>query len=148
MTEPTTHETERLMRLWMADCAARVLPIFEGKNESLAPRKAIIAARQYARGEIDSHAMEAASSAAYHDCYNGDSWSCDFAAHAATMVSAEHMTQAVQDVSMTIADVMASHIVPEREGDEWSEIYNAERQWQFDRLIMWLSGDEPEVLPL
>jgi hypothetical protein len=47
--------------LFAADCAERILPIFESAypNNDL-PRKAIEAARAYAQGEIDEAAVEAA----------------------------------------------------------------------------------------
>lgn len=57
-------DVERRLRLWMADCAARVLHIYERAETSEAPRNAIIAARQFARGEIDGAAGAAAGDAA------------------------------------------------------------------------------------
>lgn len=87
-------DVERRLRLWMADCAARVLHIYEKTESSPAPRNAIVAARQFARGEIDAAAWAAA-------------WA---AARAAA----------------------------------WA----AEEAWQFDRLIAWLSDDEPQDWPL
>ena len=57
-------DIDRRLRLWMADCAARVLHIYEKTETSGAPRDAIIAARQYARGEIDEAASDAARAAA------------------------------------------------------------------------------------
>lgn len=61
----TNADVERRLRLWMADCAARVLHIYEKTEASDAPRKAIIAARQFARGEIDAAARLAARAAAW-----------------------------------------------------------------------------------
>lgn len=58
-------DVERRLRLWMADCAARVLHIYEKPGTSEAPRNAIIAARQFARGEIDNAARAAAWVAAW-----------------------------------------------------------------------------------
>jgi hypothetical protein len=61
-----TRWNDRTARLFAADCAERTLPIFEraypGDDR---PRKAIAAARAYARGEIDSAAWSAAASAAF-----------------------------------------------------------------------------------
>ena len=53
--------TERTARLYAADCAERVLPIFEREcpNDDR-PRKAIEAARAFAYGEIDDAALAAA----------------------------------------------------------------------------------------
>ncbi|MGB0854882.1 MAG: putative immunity protein, partial [Pikeienuella sp.] len=58
-------DVERRLRLWMADCAARVLHIFEKDHPTnVRPREAIEAGRQYARGEIDAAARAAAGAAA------------------------------------------------------------------------------------
>src|SRR4051812_14115619 len=47
-------DVERRMRLWLADCAARVLHIYEADpSADNRPRDAIIAIRAFARGEID-----------------------------------------------------------------------------------------------
>lgn len=58
-------QVERRLRHWMADCAARVLHIFEkecpGDDR---PRKAIEAARLYADGKIGVAAWDAARAAA------------------------------------------------------------------------------------
>ena len=57
-------DVERRLRFWMADCAARVLHFYEKTETSDVPRNAIIAARQFARGEIDDAAWAAARAAA------------------------------------------------------------------------------------
>jgi hypothetical protein len=45
----------RLVALWAADCAERVLPIFEAASpEDPRPRDAIARTRAYARGELDT----------------------------------------------------------------------------------------------
>src|SRR3546814_9974895 len=56
----TDADVERRLRLWLADCAARVLHIYEKTEASAAPREAIIAARRFARGEIDAAALATA----------------------------------------------------------------------------------------
>ena len=43
-------DSKRRLWLWLADCAAHVLHIYEKKGKSDAPRKANIAARARARG--------------------------------------------------------------------------------------------------
>lgn len=91
-------DVERRIRLWVADCAARVLHIFEKERpRDDRPRLAIIASRQFARGEIGDAAWAAARDAAW----------------------------AARDAAR-----------------------DAEETWQFDRLIMWLSEDEPQDWPL
>ena len=56
----TNPDIERRLRLWMADCAARVLHVYEKTETSSAPREAIVAARRFARGEITAAAWAAA----------------------------------------------------------------------------------------
>ena len=57
--------TEKSARLFAADCAEHVLPIFEKKQPNDdRPRKAVEAARQFASGEIDRRAWDAAWDAA------------------------------------------------------------------------------------
>lgn len=99
-------DVERRLRLWMADCAAHVLHIYERTESSTAPRKAIIAARAFARGEIDDAARAAARAAA---------WDAAWAA--------------ARDAA-------------------WAAAWDAEEAWQFDRLVAWLSLDEPDDYPL
>ena len=79
-------DVERRLRLWLADCAAHVLHIYEKTETSEAPRNAIVATRQFARGEIDAAARDAA--------------------------------------------------------------WDAEEEWQYDRLVLRLSENEPEDWPL
>jgi hypothetical protein len=57
--------SDRDLRLFAADCAEQVLPIFEHEYpEDKRPRNAIKVLRQYARGEIDAAAWAAADAAA------------------------------------------------------------------------------------
>lgn len=95
-------DVDRRLRLWAADCAAHVLHIYEKSETNTAPRDAIIAARQYARGEIGDAARVAARDAA---------------------------GAAARDAAWAAA---------------WAAAGAAEESWQFDRLIMWLSDNEPE----
>jgi hypothetical protein len=54
-------DRDRLARLFAADCAERVLPIFERvRPTDSRPRDAIAAARAFARGEITPAAQDAA----------------------------------------------------------------------------------------
>ena len=95
---------ERRLRLFVADCAARALPIFEKQYPSDArPREAIIAARKFANNEIGDAAGAAGDAA----------WAAGDAAWAA--------------------------------GDAaWA----AEKQWQLERLVLWLSDPEPTPIDL
>jgi len=58
--------SEQDLRLFAADCAEHVLPIWEKQYpKDDRPAKAIEAARQFARGEIDAAARDAARAAAW-----------------------------------------------------------------------------------
>ena len=83
---------EKSARLFAADCAERVLPIYEKEypNED-APRKAIQAARDYANGKINKKqlaaarvAASAAASAAARDAASAAAWAATSAAAGAT----------------------------------------------------------------
>ena len=65
LVEQFTHWNERTARLFAADCAERVLPIF-GKSypNDNRPRNAIQAARDFANGKITAAAWDAARAAA------------------------------------------------------------------------------------
>ena len=50
-----SEKDRRLVGLWAADCAERVLPLFEAKAPSdTRPREAIEGIRAFARGKADS----------------------------------------------------------------------------------------------
>ena len=51
---------ETTARLFAADCAETVLDLFEKRDDSPAPRRAIEAARKFARGEISPEVLSAA----------------------------------------------------------------------------------------
>ncbi len=116
----TDKDVERRLRLWKADCAAHVLHIYEKTETSDAPRCAIIAARQYARGEIGAAARAAA-------------WA---AARAAAWAAAR---AAAWDAARAAAGDAAA---------AWDAAWDAEAAWQFDRFIAWLSDEEPADWPL
>jgi hypothetical protein len=127
-------DVERRLRLWLADCAARVLPIFEKHRPGdTRPRDAIMAARQFARGEIGAAAWAAA-------------WA---AAGAAAWAAAG---DAAGDAAWAAAGAAAGAAAWAAAGDAAGDAagaaaWAAERQWQFDRLVAWLS-DEPADLSL
>jgi hypothetical protein len=66
ITERVTVWDERTARLFAADCAERVLPVFERTRPSdMRPRDAIATARRYAAGEATDEELSAAGAAAY-----------------------------------------------------------------------------------
>lgn len=94
------------LRLFAADCAEHVLHIFEEKfPNDLRPRKAIVAARDYANGKISAEELKTAHATVF---------AAGFAAHTVvhTVVHAAH---AAAHVASTNADFAA---------------VNNEKQWQ------------------
>ncbi|MVB00091.1 hypothetical protein GN330_22860 [Nitratireductor sp. CAU 1489] len=122
---------ERRLRLWKADCAGHVLHLYERTGKSEAPRNAIIAARQFARGEIGEDELTSACAAAGATAWEaacgvacGAAWAAAWTAWG----SAQNAAGYAQNAAGSACD--------------------AEQNWQFDRLIAWLSDDEPEDWPL
>ena len=58
-------ESHRQLALWAADCAERLLPLFEARSSDDRPRKAIDTARAWARGEVRVGAAQKAAVAAH-----------------------------------------------------------------------------------
>ena len=149
-------EVERRLRLWMTDCAARVLSIYEDQfpNDKRV-RNAIITARQFARGEIKAAAQDAArddaQDAAWAAAQAGDAaWAAAQAGDAAwaAWYVARHASWAVVRVVVRAAaqDAAAWDVAA------WDVARNAawaaEETWQFNRLIAWFGDQEPTDWPL
>lgn len=58
---PLSAADHRLLAAWAADCAERVLPIFEARSTDDRPRRAIEIARSWARGEVPVGAAQKAA---------------------------------------------------------------------------------------
>ena len=66
MTKPVDEQDRRALALWAAECAERVLPCFEAKYpRDDRPRKAVEAARAWARGEMGVSEARVAAFAAH-----------------------------------------------------------------------------------
>ncbi len=135
-------DVERRLRLWLADCAACVLHIYEKTGGSLAPRAAIVASRQFARGEITDAARAAAGAAAWAAAWAADGTAAGAAAWAAGWAAAG---AAAWDAARDAARAAAGDADGTADG---TAARAAEETWQFDRLIARLSDDEPEDWPL
>ncbi len=124
--------TERSARLFAADCAERVLPIFErARPGDDRPRRAIAAARAYARGKIDA----AVSAAAW------DAARAAARADARAAVSAA-LSAAVRDAVRDAASAAVSAAAWDASRDAaWDAARAAERQWQVRRLRRYLVGE-------
>jgi hypothetical protein len=137
-------DVRRRRCLWMADCAVRMLPLFEREQPTdQRPRRAIEAARAYARAEIG----EAALSAAGADGYDGWDAAARDAARYAALAAAR--TAAARDAAWATGDWSAAWAAADWwAAAEWDSASNAEAAWQFDRLVERLSDPEPEDWPL
>ncbi len=62
---PLSKENHYLLAAWAADCAERVLPLFEDHSTDNRPRHAVAVSRQWARGEIPVGQAQKASLAAH-----------------------------------------------------------------------------------
>ena len=138
----TDKDASRRLRLWMADCAARVLDVFENTESRDALRGAVVAARQYARAAIDKDAWAtaraagrtAAKESARAAMRSGIGAGCWAANWAATWANASN---SVWGAGWAAAADAA-----------FDNAREAEKVWQFDRFILWFSDSEPEDWPL
>jgi hypothetical protein len=91
---------DRTARLFAADCAERVLPIFEKERPGDdRPRRAIQAARDYANGIIDAAARDAARDAARAAAWDA-AWDAAGAAAWDAARDAEHSWQSAHLLEM------------------------------------------------
>jgi len=140
-------DIERRLRLLLADYAAHVLHFYEEKGKSNAPRLAITATRQFARGEINDVVLAGCSALVFEAATTAfyATGAANYAAHAAYY--------AVRVVAREAAAYAAEAAVPDAEAayptlEAAANSRDAEQAWQFDRLIARLSDDEPEDWPL
>jgi len=146
----TDKDIERRLRLWVADCAARVLHIYEKDGTSKAPRDSIVAARQYAREEIGAAARDAARAAAW-DAAWAAAW--DAARAAARDAARAAARAAAWDAARAAAWAAAWDAARDAAWDAARDAARAaawddEEEWQLKRLLAWFSDKEPEDWPL
>ena len=128
----------RRAQLCAADCAAHVLSICEQDPDWAGDeraRRAIVAARQLARGEVVAASAKNDIRAAcrYLDDTHDDIAPGDHAAFSALGAIGGSLV-----LAMTAAlDAMGNDAARE-----------TEERWQFERLIAWLSDPEPDDWPL
>jgi len=139
-------DIDRRLRLWMADCAARVLHIYENTGTSPAPRQAIIAARQYASGEIGAAARAAAWAAAWAAARDAAGDAAREAARASAWAAARDAAgDAAREAARAAARASAwAAAGAAARGSAGAAAREAETAWQFDRLVERLSDVEPE----
>ena len=133
---------ERRLRHWAADCAAHVLHFYERDHPNdMRPRNAIKAARDLADGLIDGAARSDAAGAAWAAARDAAAaaWAAA-AARAAARAAAWDAARAARAAARDAAAAAAAWDAAFARAAAW----DAEQQWQFDRLVLWLSEDEPE----
>jgi hypothetical protein len=132
----TNKDVERRLRLLAADCAARVLPIFEKVRPDKRVREYIKIVRRFARGEATQEELDAARAAARaaRDA-EAAAWDAGDAARAAGDAAAR--------AARAARDARAARAA----GAAWAA-WDAERAWQLTRLVARLSEAEPGDWPL
>lgn len=122
----------RLLALWAADCAERVLPLFKNAEpEDDRPRNAIEAARAWARGDLKMTEARGAALAAHAAARNTDDDSARLAARAAGHAAATaHVAGHAQHAANYAIKAMSA--APIVNADE--EAVCAERDWQYELL--------------
>ncbi|XWN29713.1 MAG: hypothetical protein ROR55_19745 [Devosia sp.] len=137
---------DRRLRMWMADCAARILHLYERQHPGdMRPRDAIVGARRFANGEID----DTTSFAFGADCAAKASWGAARDAALAAWCAGNDANWTSRDAARAVAVDIETGAETGAETDEALQAaYKAEREWQMERLIVWLSENEPEPYPL
>lgn len=129
-------EIDRRLRMWRADVAARVLPVFEKEfPRETAPRFAIIVARGFASGAATQEQLDQAVARAKK------------AEDLAWLVGRVRAAQAAA-AARVCGEVRAAWVVSRCATECLRENAVAELAWQYDRLIAWFTGDGPEPLAL
>jgi hypothetical protein len=170
-TARSNPDVERRLRLWLADCAAHVLHIFEHNYPAdFRPRGAILASRRFACVEIMDAARAAAADSARDAAWSAArdaAWSAarDAAWSAARAAAWDSARDSAWDSARDAARAAARDSARAAARDSawvaardsawaaawsaaWDSAWDAEETWQFDRLVMWLSDGEPADWPL
>ena len=151
-----THWNDKTARLFAADCAEQVLPNWEREYpDNDAPRLAIAAARDYARGLCSGDAMAAASSVASRAaCSAADRAGISVAYSAAHSAACSAVHRAASSVASSVAyraacsaadragisvAYRAAHSAARSAGI--SAGISAEREWQAHRLGQYVTGE-------
>ncbi|MBN1628866.1 MAG: hypothetical protein JW990_03810 [Thermoleophilia bacterium] len=130
---------ERTARLFAADCAARVLRVFESKHPNdPGPRAAILTARRHASGQATDEELAAASRFA-----TKYKWGWDGAPHEAAWAAA----WATAGQWHHAADNAAQRARLARDG-EGDAAHNAEQDWQTCLFWQYVHGPEPTPVRL
>ncbi len=139
-TERTDHQVfqpdKRMLGLWAADCAERVLPYFETKYpDDDRPRRAIGVLREWANSGVFSMPVIRRASLSAHAAAKGkDEADAVFAAHSAGQaVGTAHVPTHALGAAIYAIRAVAAHRADTNEGLK-------ERDWQLDRLRQHAGG--------
>ncbi len=134
---------QRTARHFAADCAERVLPIYERNGTGDAPRKAIEAARAFADGEITNEEMAAAGAAAWDAAWDA-AWNAAWdAARAAARAAGDAARDAAWDAAWNAAgdaaraaawDAAWGAARAAARAAAWAAAGDAEARWQAEHL--------------
>jgi len=143
--------SDKALRLFAADCAAHVLPIYESRYPTdERPRLAIEAARKYANGRMSAHDLETARFYASNAELNaGPDAACSAASAAADCATLRDDLIAGELAMSTaaVAFITKFHEVKERSGrvSDADEAAGEERAWQWQRLTEYLMAPTGKV---
>ena len=129
------------LRLFVADCAERVLLIWEKKYpDDDRPHRAIRAARAFAKGKISFKKMSVAYRAAYRAAYSAAYSAADSVAYRAAYRAAYSAAYSAAVSATDSAFVSGTYSVTYSVA--YMAVYSAERKWQLKRLKEYIEGTE------
>ena len=120
---------QKVLAMWAAECAERVLPYFEDKYpEDIRPRNALAVLREWIRTGRFSMSIIRQAALGAHSAARGKKEDAAFAAHAAGQaVSTAHVVTHALGASLYGIRAAAAHSGNENDGLK-------ERDWQLERL--------------
>ena len=138
--------SETTARLFAADCAERVLHIFERRHPNDGrPRDAITAARAFARGEISGEQRSAARAVAEVAAWEVTEAAARSASWAASRAAARANTWAAAPAATeaTAGDDARFGAWNAARAAAWNVARDVEKAWQAERLRQYLTGEAP-----
>ena len=124
---------DKTLRLYAADCAERVVSLYEKYHPTdTRPRKAIQAARDFAKGKITAEELKAAAAATYAAASAYATYAATYAAYVANAAYAA--AYAAADAAAAYASDSAAAYAAYAA----NAAYAAERKWQSERLRYYL----------
>ncbi len=148
LAEAVGRQNHRTLVLWTADCAQRVLALYEQRRPGdMRPREALQAARAWARGEIKMPLARRAALASHRAATEvdpSDMIACAAARAMGHVVGTVHVpTHAMGFVLYALTAFLRTAGYPEHE----DEVILKECQWLMDRLVYWEANAGKEKGP-